>query len=360
MCIDFQSSICSLPGGETWKLDFPDQADGQVSAIMDSISAVDESGDTRFFLDVTIKGEKVRVLVDTGSTRTYLGPKFETTLEKSLIPCSASVLLAYNLVESVVGKVNLQLTLAKTRKSLPLRVVHSLGYDCILGMDFLKSFGLFIDFGKSTWQLPNNKNTFKFTANDSAAVRGSCAGLVETTEQQQKQIKTLINKLIKKPGKKLSTTNLTKHVIEVTNPTPIKINPRRYSPFMMKKMHELTDQYLAEDIIEPCKSPRQSPPVIAKKANGTYRMCIDYRKLNLVTKKHAHPIPNIDSLLDKFKNARYISKIDMTSAFLQIPADEAIRDLTAFSVPGRGQLRFKRMPFGLVNSPSTFQEMMDN
>ena len=361
MAIDFQTGVCSLPGGgDSWKLDFPDQADGKVSAIVDSISAVDDFGDSRFFLDVTIKGEKVKALVDTGSTRTYLGPKFETILEKSLIPCTASVLLADNSIEPVVGEVNVQLTLAKTRKSLPLRLVHSLGYDCILGMDFLESFGLFIDFGKGSWQLPNNKNIYKFTANNSATVRGQCAGLVETTELQQKQIKNLINKLIKKPGKKLSTTNLTKHVIELTNPTPIKINPRRYSPFMLKKMHELTDEYLAEDVIEPCKSPWSSPPVIARKANGTYRMCIDYRRLNLVTKKHAHPIPNIDSLLDKFKNARYISKIDMTSAFLQISIDEEIRDFTAFSVPGRGQFRFKRMPFGLVNSPSTFQQMMDN
>lgn len=117
MIVDFQKGTCSLPEGETWKLDFPDQADGRVSATMDSISAVDDFGDTRFFLDVTIKGKKVKALVDTGSTRTYLGPEFETILEKSLIPCTASVLLADNSVEPVVGEVNVQLTLAKTRKA---------------------------------------------------------------------------------------------------------------------------------------------------------------------------------------------------------------------------------------------------
>lgn len=107
------------------------------------------------------------------------------------------------------------------------------------------------------------------------------------------------------------------------------------------------------------KSPCCSPPVLAKKSDGTYRLCIDYRKLNAKTKKHAHPLPNIDSLLDKFRNAKYISKIDMTLAFLQVEVDEGSRDFTAFSVPGRGQFRFKRMPFGLTNSPSTYQEMMD-
>ena len=49
----------------------------------------------------------------------------------------------------------------------------------------------------------------------------------------------------------------------------------------------------------------------------------------------------------------------MTLAFLQVEVEPACRDYTAFSVEGRGQFRFKRMPFGLTNSPSTYQEMMD-
>ena len=65
-------------------------------------------------------------------------------------------------------------------------------------------------------------------------------------------------------------------------------------------------------------------------------MCIDYRKLNIVTKKHAYLIPNMDILLDRFTKARYISRIDLTCAFLQILVDENTRDFTAFSVPDRG------------------------
>ena len=67
----------------------------------------------------------------------------------------------------------------------------------------------------------------------------------------------------------------------------------------------------------------------------------------------------MDSILDRFGNAKHISKIDMTWAFLQVEIEEDSRDYTAFAVPGRGQYRFKRMPFGLTNSPSTYQEMMD-
>lgn len=194
---------------------------------------------------------------------------------------------------------------------------------------------------------------------DSDDVSAECAGLQELSNTQRKRICRLLKKYVKTPGRKLSVTNLSHHYIELSDSTPIRQNPRRTSPAMLKEMQKLVDKYWEEDVIEPCKSPWCSPPVLAKKSDGTYRLCIDYRKLNAKTKKHAHPLPNIDSLLDKFRNAKYISKIDMTLAFLQVEVDEGSRDFTAFSVPGRGQFRFKRMPFGLTNSPSTYQEMMD-
>ena len=140
--VDFGTGMCSLPGRESWRVDFPDEAAGFVYPTIDAISASCAGDDPRFYIDITIKGKKVKALVDSGSTRTYLGPVFELLLEKSLIPVSASVLLADGSVEQVVGEVNTQLTIGKTRKGLPVRIVHSLVYDCILGIDFLKLFKL--------------------------------------------------------------------------------------------------------------------------------------------------------------------------------------------------------------------------
>ena len=69
--------------------------------------------------------------MDSGSTHTYLGPIFEPILEESIIPVTASVLLADNSVEQIVGEVNTLLSLAKVRKSLPVCIVHSLNYDFV-------------------------------------------------------------------------------------------------------------------------------------------------------------------------------------------------------------------------------------
>lgn len=181
----------------------------------------------------------------------------------------------------------------------------------------------------------------------------------EIDARQKVKIEAMLRRWVKTPGKKLATTKLAKHKIELLDQKPIRENPRRYSPAILKEMQNLADNWVEKDVLEPCKSPWCSQPVMAKKSNGAWRLCVDYWKLNARTKKHAHPIPNIDSLLDRFGNARYISKIDMTWAFLQVEVEEDSRDYTAFAVPGRGQYRFKRMPFGLTNSPATYQKMMD-
>ncbi|KAK9751650.1 RNase H-like domain found in reverse transcriptase [Popillia japonica] len=102
------------------------------------------------------------------------------------------------------------------------------------------------------------------------------------------------------------------------------------------------------------------PKVIGcTKKDKTYRFVVDYRKLNKVTEKDAYPLPYISHTLHKLRDARYLSSLDIKSAYFQIPVAENSRKYTAFTVPNRGLFQFKRLPMGLSGSPAVWQRFID-
>ncbi|KAG0748897.1 hypothetical protein G6F25_013920 [Rhizopus arrhizus] len=87
-------------------------------------------------------------------------------------------------------------------------------------------------------------------------------------------------------------------------------------------------------------------------------MVIDYRKLNAITKKDAYPLPRIDDLLDALGKAKVFSALDMRAGFHQVPLEESSKELTAFTTK-YGTYHYNMLPMGLVNSPATFQKLID-
>ena len=124
-------------------------------------------------------------------------------------------------------------------------------------------------------------------------------------------------------------------------------------------MHRQVREMLEAGIIVKSASEWSSPVVMQRKANHTYRFCIDYRKLNAVTKASAYPLPHMDAIFRKLQDAHYISTIDLSSAYQQIPLRKETQVITAFTVPGMGHFEFTRMPYGLVGGPATFRELSD-
>ena len=131
------------------------------------------------------------------------------------------------------------------------------------------------------------------------------------------------------------------------------------SPKVKDKINNEIDQILKQGIIERSCSNWSNPIVIIKKPNGEYRFCLDFRKVNKISKKDLYPIPLINELLDTLRSAKFISKRDLKLAYLQIPLEKNSKPSTAFTVPGKGMYQFKRIPFALTNAPATFQRLMD-
>ncbi len=115
---------------------------------------------------------------------------------------------------------------------------------------------------------------------------------------------------------------------------------------------------LDRGVIEPCQTSWASPVVLVTKKDGTTRFCVDYRKLNDITKKDAYPLPWIDDTLDALHGSTYFSTLDLYSGYWQVEMDQQDIDKTAF-VTRQGLFRFTVMPFGLCNAPTTFERLME-
>ena len=153
---------------------------------------------------------------------------------------------------------------------------------------------------------------------------------------------------------------MVEHRIDVQGHEPVKQKVRRTSPRKITAAQEEVDRMLAEEIIEPSEGPWSSCLVIVPKSNGKNRFCIDYRLVNRLTKRDAYPIPYMDDIFDKLRSAKYISTLDLSQAYHQIPLEVfKSREVTAFTVPGRGLMQFTRMPYGLTKAPASFQQIMD-
>ncbi|CAJ0924600.1 unnamed protein product [Ranitomeya imitator] len=111
-------------------------------------------------------------------------------------------------------------------------------------------------------------------------------------------------------------------------------------------------------VIEESHSAWSSPIVLIPKPDGSIRFCNDFRKLNAVSKFDAYPMPRVDELIDRLGKARYITTLDLTKGYWQIPLAEAAREKTAFATP-EGLFQYVYMPFGLHGAPATFQRLMD-
>ena len=90
---------------------------------------------------------------------------------------------------------------------------------------------------------------------------------------------------------------------------------------------------LARGIIERSSSPWSFPIVLVKKKDGSTRFCVDFRKLNMVTKKDAHLIPRLDETFDHLSGTAWFSTLDLASGYWQVKLKDSDKEKTAFSTP---------------------------
>ncbi|GJZ92761.1 putative reverse transcriptase domain-containing protein [Tanacetum coccineum] len=147
--------------------------------------------------------------------------------------------------------------------------------------------------------------------------------------------------------------------IELTpRATPVAKSPYRLAPSELEELLGQLKELQDKGFIRPSSSPWGAPVLFVKKKDGSFRMCIDYRELNKLTIKNRYPFPKIDDLFDQLQESQFFSKINLRSGYHQLRVHEDDIPKTAFRTR-YGYFEFTVMPFGLINAPAIFMDLMN-
>jgi hypothetical protein len=212
---------------------------------------------------------------------------------------------------------------------------------------------------------------FSVSMNDILAERTRQAGVRAEASIEEGNLQNLIPKefchLAKAFSKKAADTlpehRPSDHHITLDNNADT--SQLRHAPLYRMSDEELDlcknfiDENLKKGFIEASQAPYASPVLFVRKPGGGLRFCVDYRRLNALTKKDAYPLPLIEETLAQITGAKILTKIDIRHAFNRIRmATEEDEDLTTFKTRF-GSYKSKVLPFGLCNGPATFQHHMN-
>ncbi len=241
-------------------------------------------------------------------------------------------------------------------------LVDSLPYDCIIGRNLLAKMGATLDFTTGTM-----KQTKLIAALELARMEDEMRkwkeDLVSELDKGQEieigELKDKFRDLFKPVGVFKDIPEELEFKVELSKPVEsLEVPQYRLNPIKREIIEKEFEKM--KTILEKKSTNFVAPLVLAKKPhNRGWRLCIDFRKLNQVTKSTPNNLPKIDVLLQQLAGKSIYSALDFSSGYWQLPVEESSRKFLGVRGPDGEIYTCKRMPFGLKNAPSAFQKLMN-
>ncbi|CAF4895233.1 unnamed protein product [Pieris macdunnoughi] len=330
-------------------------------------------------IDGEVNGTRCELTLDTGASRTVIRYQLLKSFYKSLSGGNVQLLTATGQHITVRGE-GIATFKIGGRTYRHEVVIADIVDDCIIGLDFMKHYNCKIDLKNGTFKcrdevvslkdntLKNGYDVYRAIIEDGTvskqrdivqAILEDCKETLTREEMSKAKglLKTFSDMFATHDGD-LGRTGVVKHRIETGTEAPIRLRPRRVPVAYEKNIDKMIAEMSNHNVIEASSSPWCSPVVLVKKKDNSLRFCVDYRRLNDITKKDSYPLPRIDDTLDTLSGAKWFTTLDLKSGYWQVEIDSSHKEKTAFST-GKGLWQFKVMPFGLCNAPATFERLME-
>ncbi|KRX21165.1 Transposon Ty3-I Gag-Pol polyprotein [Trichinella nelsoni] len=211
------------------------------------------------------------------------------------------------------------------------------GYEGIEGFKACPETSICLEAASGAELAVTNAYVMEIVLGDTAGILCGLTAAPRTRSQTVCEYDSPASHVLATSDEDLGRTSVIRHAIHTGDAKPVRCSPRRIAYHQRAQVETLLNEMIHRDVIEPSCSPWASPIVLVNKKDGSCRFCVDYRQLNNVTQKDAHPLPRIDDTLDALSGAQWFSTLDLASGYWQ----------------------FKVMPFGLCNAPATFLRLME-
>lgn len=155
----------------------------------------------------------------------------------------------------------------------------------------------------------------------------------EHSTEDQLKIRTFIEEELQKFRELHGLSTAAQHRIIMNDDRPFKLRYAARNPAMQAIIDSKINELLANGCIEPSRSAYSSPITLAQKKNGTWRLCMDFRHLNSKSEPDAYPLPRISTILDRLRDAKYVSSLDLKDGYWQIPVEPSSRKYTMLLSP---------------------------